>query len=548
MNYSGWSNFNTFTTIKNQLTMKQVFIYLIIITTVIFGTFVLYKYFDQQRSVKTQPNIILILGDDIGYSDIGPFGSEIKTPNLDRLADEGIRFANFYNMSKCEPSRSSLFTGLYEGGKNSINFAQILKNAGYYVIHSGKEHWLKWAPEQVFAKTFFDQSLTFKAMSEFFEPPSADFVNPFYLNGKHVTAQEIYHEKEPFFKTDVLTDNALKWMDEPVNNKKPFFLFLGYGAAHYPLQARPEDIAKYRGKYKKGWDKIREERLLKLKSMGIIAETTQLSPPSSNINKFRGHPKGDEEIRAKIPLYRPWEELNEKEQDDMDLEMSVFAAMVDCMDQNIGRVLNYLDEKKIADNTIVIYLSDNGSCPYDSNRDFDFPPGVAEGFRTLSAAWANVGNTPFKYFKQYGHEGGAHTHFILRWPGKVKAGQITHQTGHIVDIAPTLLEATKTKFPEKVGNIKPQPFQGNSLMPILEGGIREEPPFYISGWTERFRMFRQKEWKIVKLNGEDWELYNLEKDPTEITNLAVENPEKVNELVSAYETKQQELKAETKNE
>ena len=499
---------------------------------------------DKNLTETSRPNIILILGDDIGYSDIGPFGSEIETPNLDRLANEGIRFSNFYNMSKCEPSRSTLFTGLYEGGKNSVNFAQILKNEGYYTIHSGKEHWMKWAPKHVFAKTIFDQSLTFRAMNEFFEPPSGEFANPFILNGKQVDVSDIYHEKKPFFKTDALTDNALKWMDKPVNSNQPFFLFLGYGAAHYPLQARPEAIAKYRGKYKKGWDKIREERLVKLKKQGLISEKTQLSPPSSNINKFRGHKKDNEKIRAKIPLYRPWEELTETEKDELDLEMAVYAAMVDCMDQNIGRVLNYLDQKGIADNTIVIYLSDNGSCPYDSNRDFDYPPGVAEGFRSLSAAWANAGNTPFKYFKQYGHEGGSHTHFILRWPERVGAGQITHQTGHIVDIAPTLFDALKIEYPDKLGEITPQPLQGNSLMPILKGGEREEPEFYMSGWTKRFRMFRQKDWKIVKLNNEDWELYNLKNDPTEITNLADENPSKVEELKNAYQKKQAELKAE----
>jgi len=528
--------------------MKKVWLYFFIIVATIFVTYLLYKHFvlkpQAEQSTAQKPNIILILGDDIGYSDIGPYGSEIKTPNLDRLADEGMRFSNFYNMSKCEPSRSTLFSGLYEGGKNAVNFAQVLKNAGYYVIHSGKEHWMKWAPQHVMAANVFDKSLTFWAMNEFFVPPSGKFAKPFVLNGDTLDGiNGIYHEKEPFYKTDALTDNALQWMDEPVKKGQPFFLFLGYGAAHYPLQARPEDIAKYRGTYKKGWDKIREERLQRLKNMGLMAETTQLSPPSSNINKFRGHPKGDEERRAKIPLYRPWNTLSEKEQDELDLEMSVFAAMVDRMDQNIGRVLNYLDEKGIADNTIVIYLSDNGSCPYDSNRDFDYPPGVAEGFRTLCAAWANAGNTPFKYFKQYGHEGGAHTHFILRWPEKVKAGTITQQTGHIIDIAPTLLEAANTPYPEKLGNIKPQPLEGSSLMPILMGKERKEPDFYISGWTDRFRMFRQHDWKIVKLNGEDWQLYNLQKDPTEINNLADSMPEKVKEMEQAYEQKQKELQA-----
>jgi arylsulfatase len=401
---------------------------------------------------------------------------------------------------------------------------------------------MKWAPGHVFAKNIFDQSLTFEAMNEFFEPPSGKFVKPFILNGDTVNVDNIYHEKKPFFKTDALTDNALRWMEEPVKKGQPFFLFMGYGAAHYPLQARPEDIAKYRGTYFKGWDKIREERMERLIKSGLIPENTQLSPPSANINKFRGHPAGDEEIREKIPLYRPWDSLDEIEKDELDLEMAVYAAMVDRMDQNIGRILNFLDENKISDKTTVIYLSDNGSCPYDSNRDFDFPPGVAEGFRTLSAAWANAGNTPFRYFKQYGHEGGAHTHFILRWPQKVKPGQITHQTGHIVDVAPTLLEAAQIDYPEQLNHIYPQPLQGSSLIPILQGNERPEPEFYISGWTDKFRMFRQKEWKIVKLNDENWELYNLENDPTEINNLAILMPEKVKELEMAYQKTQTELR------
>lgn len=523
--------------------MKQVFIYLGIIAILIFATFFIYTHsqLDKSLSLAEKPNVIVILGDDIGYSDIGPYGSEIQTPNLDRMANEGIRFSHFYNMAKCEPSRGTLFTGLYQGGHNAMNVAQILRQEGYYTMHSGKEHWPQWAPEHVRARYVSDQSLTFHAMSEFFEPPSKKWSNPFILNGKEVSADEIYHEKEPFYKTDVLTDNALKWIEKPIDAEQPFFLYLGYGAAHYPLQARPEDIAKYRGTYMKGWDTIREERMQRLIAKGNFPKGTQLSPPSSNINKFRGHPGGDETIRDKIPLYRPWNTLTEQEKDEMDLEMSVFAAMVDRMDQNIGRVLDFLDKKGIANNTIVIFLSDNGSCPYDSNRDFDVPPGPAESFRSLSAAWANVGNTPFKYFKQYGHEGGTQTHFILRWPQEVKAGQLTHQQGHIVDIAPTLLEATKTHFPKKYGTIKCQPLQGNSLLPILKGETREEPEFFISGWTDNFRMFRKGDWKIVKLNNEDWELYNLANDPTELTNLADEQPEMVQELMKAYELKQLEL-------
>jgi len=363
-----------------------------------------------------KPNIIIILGDDIGFSDIGCYGSEIQTPHLDMLAQQGLRFTHFYNMSKCEPSRTSLFTGTYKAGKNALNMTGLFRKAGYFTIHSGKEHFLKGIPSELYAINQNDRSLTFEAVNEYFEPPSGKFVNPFFLNGKQVSVNEIYHETKPFYKDDAITDNALKWLDEAQEQKKPFFLFMGYGAGHYPLQARPEDIAKYRGKYLKGWDQLRVERLERMKKIGLMNKNTLLSPPSSNINIVRGHPDGNEDIRQKIPMYRPWEELTEKEKQDLDLEMAVYAAMVDRLDQNVGRIVKRIEESGLSKNTIIIFLSDNGSCPYDSNRDFDYPPGDARGFRTLSAAWANLGNTPFKFFKQYGHEGGQRPNCFIRWP------------------------------------------------------------------------------------------------------------------------------------
>ncbi len=496
-----------------------------------------------KKEKQTKPNIILIMGDDIGYSDIGPYGSEIKTPNLDKISEQGLRFSNFYNMSKCEPSRTTMFTGLIQGDDRTVNFVELLKNEGYYTIHSGKEHFYGWVPKDAFANSICDQSLTFHAMSESFEPPSKEWHNPFILNGEKVGVSEIYHEQKPFFKTDALTDNALKWMQKPIDEEQPFFLFLGYGAAHYPLQARDVDIAKYRGKYKTGWDNIRKERIKRLKEIGLIPQHAKLSQPSSNVNKFRGHPKGDEEVRKLIPLYREWEILSEKEKDDLDLEMSVFAAMVDRMDQNIGRVLQKIEDEGIADNTIIVFLSDNGSCPYDSNRDFNYPPGGAESFRTLSAAWANAGNTPFRYFKQYGHEGGSTTHCIIKWSGKVKANQITHQIGHIADLYPTFLDIAGAKYPETVDGKPSLPLYGNSLSPILKGEERPEPESFISGHTEKFRMYRRGDWKIVRLNNEAWELYNLKDDPTETNNMANQLPEKVVELSDAYKAETQEMKS-----
>jgi arylsulfatase A-like enzyme len=491
------------------------------------------------------PNIILIMSDDAGYSDIGCFGSEINTPNLDNLGFNGMRFSSFYSGSKCEPSRSSLFTGLYQGGERAVNFVQILRDRGYYTMHAGKEHFEDWVPGSAYASNVNDQSLTFWATTEYFEPPSGNFVRPFILNGKEVGVEQIYHKKAPFYKEDAITDNALRWLDEPIGRDQPFFLFLGFHAPHYPLQARPEDIDTYRGTYLKGWDRIRQERFARLKEMGLITGSTELSPPSSNVNRFRGHPEGDEERRAKIPVYRPWNELSDDEKDELDLEMSVYAAMVDNMDQNIGRIMQKIGKEGLLDNTIIIYLSDNGACPYDSNRDFDFPPGHPGGFRTQTAAWSNASNTPFRFFKQYGHEGGALVHSLIWWPSEIQAGSISHQPAHIVDLFPTILEAAGIEYPESINGHRPQKLQGNSLIPLMSGQSREDPPFIISGFSERFRMYREGDWKIVRKNNEDWELYNLRDDPTEIRDLSSEKVDRINDMEKNYNSVRSRLKAES---
>ena len=500
---------------------------------------------NQQGAEPARPNIIIILSDDAGYSDIGCFGSEIKTPNIDRLGYEGIRFTSFYSGAKCEPTRSSLFTGLYQGGERAVNFVQVLRDNGYYTIHSGKEHFMRWVPESVYAANVNDQSLTFWAMNEFFEPPGGKFAQPFILNGELVGVEQIYHERKPFFKTDALTDNALRWLDEPIERDQPFFLFLGYGAPHYPLQARQEDIDKYRGSYMKGWDNLREERFARQKELGIISGEVQLSPPTSNVNRFRGNPGGYEERRAVIPLYRPWEELDDAEKDEMDLEMSVFAAMIDRMDHNIGRILKKIEDAGLSDNTIVIYLTDNGACPYDSNRDFDYPPGHYAGFRTQTAAWSNACNTPFRFFKQFGHEGGSLVHSLMWWPSKIPAGTISHQPAHLVDLFPTILEAAGLEYPEEISGKKPQELHGSTLMPVLKGEKREDPPYIISGWTERFRMYREGEWKIVRKNNEGWELYNLKDDPTELTDLSSEKQAIVTGMEENYNALQKRFTAES---
>ena len=486
------------------------------------------------RVNNDRPNLVMIMADDIGFSDIGCYGAEISTPNLDRLAANGIRFGHFYNMAKCNPTRSSLFTGHYFGDDRSINFAQLFKDAGYYTLFSGKEHFDDWVPESCYAANIFDQSFTFWATTEYFIPPSGKFSRPFYLNGKELDADHLPGTQKPFYKTDAFTDQALEWLEGPLREKQSFLLCLPYHVAHYPLQARPEDIAKYRGKYKKGWDVIRQERFERMQSLGIINENARLSPPESNTNKFRGHPGGYDKERRKFPLYRPWNTLTDQEKDDYDLEMAVFAAMIDRLDRNIGRVLQRLDSAGVMDNTLIVFFTDNGSCPFDSNRDFDIPPGPADSYRCLRPAWANVGNTPFRLYKQNGHEGGCNTHFIAHWPRVINPGQITMQPGHVVDIFPTFLQAAGIAYPDHYRGEPTRPLHGYSLMPVFRGRQRPEPPYFISGNTEKFRMFRMGEWKIVRQNNGPWELYNLADDPTEIDDLALTLPEKVDELIQSY--------------
>ncbi len=489
-----------------------------------------FSYSQKSEPTEQRPNIVLIMGDDIGFSDLGCYGSEIPTPNLDKLASQGIRFKQFYNMSKCETTRSVLLTGHYTGDHRSVSIGRVLRDAGYYTIHSGKEHFKKWVPKSVYAENVFHESYTFWACNEFLIPPDSTFQQPFILNGIEIHARDLYYKGNDFFKTDAFTDFALEKLQEMENQNDPFFLYLPYGAAHYPLQARPEDIAKFKGKYMPGWDTLRQKRYEKMIKLGILDSKYKLSDPTSNINKFRGHPKGDEERRSKIPLYRPWNTLSGNEQEELDLEMAVFAAMVYRMDYNIGRIVNYLEETGKLDNTLIMYLSDNGSCPYDSNRDFDHLPGDPAGYRTLSAAWANLGNTPFKYFKQFGHEGGAHTHFIAHWPNRIQAKQITNQPAHLADLFPTILEAAGVEYPTIINDEPALPLHGSSIISILEGEERPEPPFIASGFQDRFRMFRAGDWKIVNVNKEGWELYNIKEDLTETMDLSDSMPEKVHDL------------------
>lgn len=488
---------------------------------------VLFSFFACSKPDLNRPNIILIMADDIGISDIGCYGSEIQTPNIDLLACEGLRFTTFYNMAKCNPTRSSLLTGLYKGGNGAVHIAQLTKQAGYQNIMSGKEHFDPWVPGYCKAEKVFDHSFYFWATTEYFLPPKGKFERPFFLEGQELEANEIEHNISPMYKTDFITDYALNWLDEAFEKDNPFFLYLPYHAAHYPLQARPEDISKYRGKYMEGWDQLREKRFKKMLELGVLPENAKLSPPEGNMNLLRGP------LIPSYTDYYSWSTLSEEQKDSLDLEMAVFASIVDRMDQNIGRILHKLQDNGKLENTLILFLVDNGSCPFYTNKIEDVQAGPANSYWSLRSTWANLGNTPYRQFKQSGLEGGSHTPFIAYWKDVIQPNSITNQPGHVVDIAPTLLDILKTPYPDSIHGYPTKALHGSSLLPIFKGKEREEPEYFISG-LEKFRMFRKGNYKLVKMNDGEWELYDMINDPTELVDLAKIKPDKTKELINSY--------------
>lgn len=481
---------------------------------------------------QDKPNIILIMGDDMGFSDLGCYGSEVATPNLDGIAMEGVRFRQFYNMAKCAPSRASLVTGQNVGNEKAMSFAEAMNMAGYRTIMCGKQHVEDWMGEHTYVENTFNRSI-WHAGNEFLIPESGKMSKPFYVNGEKRKAVDLkFTSHDIFYKPDVMTDYALKWMDEAKRDDKPIMLYMAYHTAHYPLQALPEDIAKYRDTYKVGWDVIRQKRFEKMQQLGIATEKHKLSEPLDVANPY--FPNTTNPMRKNIPICMPWDELSEREKDENAFEMAVYSAMIDRMDQNIGRLIKWLKDNGEYDNTVIMYLSDNGASPYDANHDFDHPPGGAESFRSLRAGWANVANTPFKYYKKYGHEGGSNTHFIMSYPGKFKKGLITDEPGHITDIFPTLLDIAGMDYPENIEGKPTLPLQGTSLLPVAMNGEREDPAFLYSGHTKQFRSYREGDWKITRVNKGEWELYDVGSDPSEINNLAASKPDKVTQLEEAY--------------
>ena len=474
---------------------------------------------------RTRPNFILIMVDDMGYSDLGCYGGEVKTPNIDKLAKNGLRFTQFYNTAKCHTTRAELLTGnyAYSIGDNHMEhgatFGEVLRPIGYRTLISGKWHQVPLPTTRGFDRYYGLAD----GCSNFFNPgvkarpgegllgENEDPRKPLGHRGQSDHGLHLNDKK--FYHTDAFTDYAIDRLDEYKDEDKPFVLYLPYTAPHYPLHAWPEDIAKYRGKYKIGWDKIREQRFKRMNEMGIIGPNHKLTPRAS----------------------KAWDDLTDEQKDAEDLKMAVYAAMIDRVDQNLGRLFAKVKELGEWDNTLIMFLTDNGACPEQPNTTPDIPPGPVESYRTVSVGWANASNTPYRKFKSTDYEGGIRTPFIAHWPGVIKPG-MTNQVGHIIDVSATFRDITGAKYPKKILGNKTKPPLGKSLLPIFHGKERE-PHKEIYWHFSRANAVL----KVVRA-GKAWELYDLKADPTEMNNLADARPDKTAELAKMWEDWKQKPK------
>ncbi len=484
----------------------------------------------------------MILVDDMGFADIGCFGSEIATPNLNRLSENGLKFTQFYNCSRCCPSRASILTGLYphqtgigqmtnpefDYGKpgyrgrmnrNCVTIAEALKPAGYHTFITGKWHLGKEHGTFPLDRGFEEYYGLNEGAGNYFRP------NELMRNDQYIDPGDL---PENYYTTDAFTDAAIEMIRNHHPDGKPFFLYLAYNAPHWPLHAKPDDIAKYENRYTKGWDALREERYEREKALGIISPKWSLS--------------------SRDPEAPAWDELGAGLKEKMARKMAVYGGMIDCVDQNIGKLMTALEKMGIQDNTLVLFLSDNGACWETGAFGFDFNPkysmkkyrtvseiGTDKSFVSYGRSWSNAGNTPFRLHKHWVHEGGISTPLIAYWPKVIKEqGKMTGEVGHIMDIMPTCLEISGAEYPKEFAGNRLTPVEGKSLLPILEGKTRAGHE--LIGWEhEGNRALRRKNWKLVSSYPHPWELYDLEEDRPENNNLADKYPEQVKELMDLYE-------------
>lgn len=509
-----------------------------------------------------RPNIVLVLADDMGFSDIGCYGSEIDTPNLDRLAAGGLRFSQFYNSPRCCPSRASLLTGVYshqahmgmmtsdhgrypfpayEGdlSQQCVTIAEALKSNGYSTLMSGKWHLTPIAETPVDAAQSFDKHNwpLQRGFDHFYGiiAGAADYYDPATLVRDN---EPIREASADFYLTDGIADNAVALLEQAVKVDKPFFLYAAFNAPHWPLQAPEPVIAKYRARYAKGWDQLRADRHARQVSMGLLRSEWQLTPRDERVPAW---PRAS---------FKQWEIER----------MAVYAAQVDCMDRGIGRIVAQLEKEGQMDNTLFLFLSDNGGNYEEIGRlapgakrpvymrertrsgaalvpgnDPTMMPGPATTFQSYGGPWGNVSNTPFRMYKHFAHEGGIATPMVAHWPKGIRSrNTITPQLGHEMDIMATCLEVSGTAYPahSKAGDAPP-PLEGRSLLPVFRGGSVAVRGFLF--WEHEGNCaVRDGRWKLVSSWPNTWELYDMDADRTELHNIADAHTEVVDQMAQAY--------------
>jgi arylsulfatase A-like enzyme len=471
-----------------------------------------------------RPNIILIMADDMGFSDLGCYGSEIPTPNLDRLAASGLRFTEFCNTPRCCPSRAALLTGIYshqagvghmvqDYGKpgyrgflndQCVTVAEALRPAGYHPLMVGKWHVGEKHPHWPVDRGFEHYFGLIAGSDSYFQPQRQMALD-----------NEGWHPTDPqFYMTDAFGDHAVGFIKNYSAKPDPYLLYVAFTAPHWPLHAWPDDIAKYRGKYMKGWDVLRQERHERQLAAGILDAKWPLTPR-------------DEVVPA-------WKTIGNKE--DWDLRMAVYAAQVDRLDRNIGRILDQVKASGEEENTLIMFLADNGGCAEENigGEVYGVSAGPAQSFTSYRRPWANLSNTPFRLYKHWVHEGGISSPFIASWPSVIKQhNALHHGRAHMIDIMATVLDAAGGAYPSTFQGRAIHPLEGKSLLPTFQGRPRElHEAIY---WEhEGNRAIKQGDWKLVSRYPDSWSLFNLAEDRTELRDRSLEEQSRVRDMAALW--------------